>query len=191
MVAGTKDDAEALREEAQESVQDEPAPVPNMTLVTDIDEALDFLGWRVHCHRREAATDATTTPGRPTNPSWRSSARSRSSAGPATRRPSASAQPSTRAGASNFQLASHTRGRPHQDRETSRLKLRRRATTGGTAGTHELENLPSLRGAAEQQAACNHPKKFDPELKSTYQRARSAPPKRVTRALIRRCRCSR
>ena len=53
MVAGTRDDAEALREEVAEVL----APMglrlsPEKTLITHIDEGLDFLGWRIQRHRK-------------------------------------------------------------------------------------------------------------------------------------------
>jgi RNA-directed DNA polymerase len=53
MVTGTKDDAEALREEIAGVLSPMGLRLsPEKTLVTHIDEGLDFLGWRIQRHRK-------------------------------------------------------------------------------------------------------------------------------------------
>jgi RNA-directed DNA polymerase len=57
MVKGTRDDAEVLRQE----IADVLAPMglrlsEAKTLVTHIDEGLDFLGWRIQRHRKRGST---------------------------------------------------------------------------------------------------------------------------------------
>jgi RNA-directed DNA polymerase len=56
MVAGTRDDAEALREEIAGIL----APMglrllPGKNLITHIDEGLDFPGWRIQRHRKRGS----------------------------------------------------------------------------------------------------------------------------------------
>lgn len=54
MVAGTRDDAEALREEAAQVLATMGLRLsPEKTLITHIDEGLDFLGWRIQRHRKK------------------------------------------------------------------------------------------------------------------------------------------
>src|SRR6059058_5952019 len=56
-VAGTRADAEALREEAAEVLTTMGLHLsPEKTLITHIDEGLDFLGWRIQ-RRRKRGTD--------------------------------------------------------------------------------------------------------------------------------------
>ncbi|MDP4512141.1 group II intron reverse transcriptase/maturase [Nonomuraea turcica] len=53
MVSGTKDDAEALKEEIAGVLATMGLRLsPEKTLVTRIDEGLDFLGWRIQRHRK-------------------------------------------------------------------------------------------------------------------------------------------
>ena len=53
MVTGTKDDAQALREEIAGVLSPMGLRLsPEKTLVTHIDEGLDFLGWRIQRHRK-------------------------------------------------------------------------------------------------------------------------------------------
>ena len=53
MVAGTRDDAVALREEAAQVLARIGLRLSEeKTLVTHIDEGLDFLGWRIQRHRK-------------------------------------------------------------------------------------------------------------------------------------------
>ena len=53
MVAGTRDDAEALREEAAAGARPDGLRLSEeKTLITHIDEGLDFLGWRIQRHRK-------------------------------------------------------------------------------------------------------------------------------------------
>ena len=53
MVAGTKDDAEALREGIAAVLTGMGLRLsPEKTLITHIDEGLDFLGWRIQRHRK-------------------------------------------------------------------------------------------------------------------------------------------
>lgn len=52
-VAGTRTDAETLREEAAEVLSKMGLRLsPEKTLITHIDEGLDFLGWRIQRHRK-------------------------------------------------------------------------------------------------------------------------------------------
>ena len=52
-VSGTRDDAEALREEIAEVLSTMGLRLsPEKTLITHIDEGLDFLGWRIQRHRK-------------------------------------------------------------------------------------------------------------------------------------------
>jgi RNA-directed DNA polymerase len=54
MIAGTRPDAEALREEAAEVLATMGLRLsPEKTLITHIDEGLDFLGWRIQRHRKK------------------------------------------------------------------------------------------------------------------------------------------
>jgi RNA-directed DNA polymerase len=56
MVAGTKDDAEALREEIADVLSTMGLRLsPDKTLITHIDEGLDFLGWRIQRHRKRGS----------------------------------------------------------------------------------------------------------------------------------------
>jgi hypothetical protein len=53
MVAGTRDDAVALREEGAQVLARAGLRLPEeKTLIKHIDEGLDFLGWRIHRHRK-------------------------------------------------------------------------------------------------------------------------------------------
>ncbi len=53
MVAGTKDDAHALKEEIAGILTGMGLRLsPEKTLITHIDEGLDFLGWRIQRHRK-------------------------------------------------------------------------------------------------------------------------------------------
>jgi RNA-directed DNA polymerase len=53
MVAGTKDDAQALEEEIAGILSTLGLRLsPEKTLITHIDEGLDFLGWRIQRHRK-------------------------------------------------------------------------------------------------------------------------------------------
>ena len=53
MVAGTRDDALALREEAAQVLARAGLRLSEeKTLITHIDEGLDFLGWRIQRHRK-------------------------------------------------------------------------------------------------------------------------------------------
>ena len=53
VVSGTKADAEALREEIAEVLSTMGLRLsPEKTLITHIDEGLDFLGWRIQRHRK-------------------------------------------------------------------------------------------------------------------------------------------
>lgn len=56
-VAGTQADAQELREEAAEVLSTMGLRLsPEKTLITHIDEGLDFLGWRIQRHRKRGAT---------------------------------------------------------------------------------------------------------------------------------------
>ena len=56
MVAGTRDDAEALREEITKVLSGMGLRLsPEKTLITHIDEGLDFLGWRIQRHRKRGS----------------------------------------------------------------------------------------------------------------------------------------
>ncbi|MFF7987565.1 group II intron reverse transcriptase/maturase [Streptomyces sp. NPDC007901] len=56
MVSGTKEDAEALREEIAEVLSTMGLRLsPEKTLITHIDEGLDFLGWHIQRHRKRGA----------------------------------------------------------------------------------------------------------------------------------------
>jgi RNA-directed DNA polymerase len=53
-VAGTRDDAQALREEAAQVLARIGLHLSEeKTLITHIDEGLDFLGWRIQRHRKK------------------------------------------------------------------------------------------------------------------------------------------
>src|SRR5437879_10049093 len=53
MVSGTRADAEELREEAADVLSAMGLRLsPEKTLITHIDEGLDFLGWRIQRHRK-------------------------------------------------------------------------------------------------------------------------------------------
>ncbi|MEU5344395.1 group II intron maturase-specific domain-containing protein [Streptomyces sp. NPDC020766] len=55
-MSGTKADAEALKEEAAQVLSTMGLRLsPEKTLVTHIDEGLDFLGWRIQRHRKRGA----------------------------------------------------------------------------------------------------------------------------------------
>jgi RNA-directed DNA polymerase len=57
MVAGTKDDAQALKEEIAAVLSTRGLRLsPEKTLITHIDEGLDFLGWRIQRHRKRGTT---------------------------------------------------------------------------------------------------------------------------------------
>ena len=54
MVHGTRDDAAALRDEIAVVLSGMGLRLsPEKTLITHIDEGLDFLGWRIQCHRKK------------------------------------------------------------------------------------------------------------------------------------------
>ncbi|MET9915292.1 group II intron maturase-specific domain-containing protein, partial [Streptomyces sp. NPDC006476] len=55
-MSGTKADAEALKEEAAQVLSSMGLRLPpEKTLITHIDEGLDFLGWRIQRHRKRGA----------------------------------------------------------------------------------------------------------------------------------------
>jgi RNA-directed DNA polymerase len=57
MVHGTKDDAEALREEIAGVLSTMGLRLsPEKTLITRIDEGLDFLGWHIQRHRKRGTS---------------------------------------------------------------------------------------------------------------------------------------
>ena len=57
MVHGTKADAEVLREDIAEVLSTMGLRLsPEKTLITHIDEGLDFLGWRIQRHRKPGAS---------------------------------------------------------------------------------------------------------------------------------------
>ena len=57
MVHGTKADAEALREEIAGVLSTMGLRLsPEKTLITHIDEGLDFLGWRIQRHRKRGTS---------------------------------------------------------------------------------------------------------------------------------------
>ncbi|MDQ0937609.1 reverse transcriptase domain-containing protein [Streptomyces turgidiscabies] len=57
MIKGTKDDAEALREEIAEVLSTMGLRLSvEKTLITHIDEGLDFLGWRIQRHRQRGSS---------------------------------------------------------------------------------------------------------------------------------------
>jgi RNA-directed DNA polymerase len=57
MVKGTKADAEALCEEIAEVLSTMGLRLsPDKTLITHIDEGLDFLGWRLQRHRKKGTS---------------------------------------------------------------------------------------------------------------------------------------
>jgi RNA-directed DNA polymerase len=57
LVSGTKAHAEALREEIAEVLTGMGLRLsPEKTLVTNIDEGLDFLGWRIQRHRKRGTS---------------------------------------------------------------------------------------------------------------------------------------
>jgi RNA-directed DNA polymerase len=59
MVAGTKDDAQALKEEIAGILSTLGLRLsPEKTLITHIDEGLDFLGWRIQRHRKRGKQPA-------------------------------------------------------------------------------------------------------------------------------------
>ena len=56
-VSGTREQAQALRTEAAEVLSTMGLRLsPEKTLITHIDEGLDFLGWRIQRHRKRGAT---------------------------------------------------------------------------------------------------------------------------------------
>ncbi|WP_189844722.1 reverse transcriptase domain-containing protein, partial [Streptomyces umbrinus] len=58
VVSGTMADAEALKEEAADVLSTMGLRLsPEKTLVTHIDEGLDFLGWRIQRHRKRGANE--------------------------------------------------------------------------------------------------------------------------------------
>jgi RNA-directed DNA polymerase len=67
-VSGTRAHAEALREEAAEILSTMGLRLsPEKTLITHVDEGLDFLGWRVQRHRKRGTRDSLPrAPRRPT-----------------------------------------------------------------------------------------------------------------------------
>jgi RNA-directed DNA polymerase len=70
MVHGTKTDAETLREEIAGVLSTMGLRLSQeKTLITHIDEGLDFLGWRIQRHRNEARPSITSTPIRRASPS--------------------------------------------------------------------------------------------------------------------------
>ena len=52
LVKGERADVETMRDEAATVLDDGPAPVAEKTMITHIDEGLDFLGWRIQRHRK-------------------------------------------------------------------------------------------------------------------------------------------
>src|SRR5260221_7330382 len=73
-ISGTRADAEALREEIAEDLSGMGLRLsPEKTLITHIDEGLDFLGWRIQRHRKRVTSNTTSTsirPRRRCTPSW-------------------------------------------------------------------------------------------------------------------------
>src|SRR6185437_10312336 len=58
MVHGTRADAETLREQAAEVLSTMGLRLsPEKTLITHIDEGLDFLGWRIQRHRKKGTNN--------------------------------------------------------------------------------------------------------------------------------------
>lgn len=58
MIRGTRTDAEALREETAGVLTTMGLRLsPEKTLITHIDEGLDFLGWRIQRHRKRGTSD--------------------------------------------------------------------------------------------------------------------------------------
>jgi len=58
MIRGTRTDAEALREEIAGVLTTMGLRLsPEKTLITHIDEGLDFLGWRIQRHRKRGTSD--------------------------------------------------------------------------------------------------------------------------------------
>jgi RNA-directed DNA polymerase len=72
MVHGTKEDAEVLREEIAGVLSTMGLRLSQeKTLITHIDEGLDFLGWRIQRHRKREPVGTTSTPtphARPSRP---------------------------------------------------------------------------------------------------------------------------
>ena len=69
VINGTKADAEALREEIAEVLSTMGLRLsPEKTLITHIDEGLDFLGWRIQRHRKRGTNRTTSTPTRRRRP---------------------------------------------------------------------------------------------------------------------------
>jgi RNA-directed DNA polymerase len=57
MITGTRDDAEALRDEIAEVLATMGLRLsPEKTLITHIDEGLDFLGWRIQRHTKKGTS---------------------------------------------------------------------------------------------------------------------------------------
>jgi RNA-directed DNA polymerase len=57
-VSGTKAQAEALRVEASEVLSTMGLRLsPEKTLITHIDEGVDFLGWRIQRHRKRGTSN--------------------------------------------------------------------------------------------------------------------------------------
>ena len=59
MVRGTRADAEALREDIAAVLATMGLRLsPDKTLITHIDEGLDFLGWRIQRHRKRGTSSS-------------------------------------------------------------------------------------------------------------------------------------
>jgi RNA-directed DNA polymerase len=72
-VSGTRAHAEALREEIAEVLSRMGLRLsPDKTLITHVDEGLDFLGWRIQRHRKRGTNRRSTPapPRRPCGPRW-------------------------------------------------------------------------------------------------------------------------
>jgi RNA-directed DNA polymerase len=78
MVRGTRAHAEALQEDIAAVLATMGLRLsPDKTLITHIDEGLDFLGWRIQRRRKRAPARATSMFIRVPRPCWRSNGRSR------------------------------------------------------------------------------------------------------------------
>jgi RNA-directed DNA polymerase len=78
MVRGTRTHAETLKEDIAAVLATMGLRLsPDKTLITHINEGLDFLGWRIQRHRKRAPAATTSTSIRAPRPCWRSNGRSR------------------------------------------------------------------------------------------------------------------
>jgi RNA-directed DNA polymerase len=76
LVHGTKADAEALRDQIADVLSALGLRLsPEKTMITHIEQGLDFLGWRIQRHRKPGTNRyyvyvPSTRPRRPSGPSW-------------------------------------------------------------------------------------------------------------------------